>query len=146
MDDRTRRVQAIEYRKRQILKMNPDELLKLIVEKFDLENNTEEFEAIMRDGLYEAVRTQPSIAKVICPRLAQPIDERLARLFLELMYDLWTVDMPLLVKLFNELRASASQEVESEIRNVLIAYRQDFMEAGSKSRQFIAFLNKQGWK
>lgn len=146
MDDRARRLQAIEYRKRQILKMSPEELLKLIVEKFDLENNTEEFEVIMREGLYAAVRERPSIAKAICSRLAQPTDIRLATLFLELMYDLWTVDESLLVKLFNELRASASQEVGSEIRHVLIAYRQDFMEAGPKSRQFIAFLNKQGWK
>jgi hypothetical protein len=105
------------------LSMNPQGIVEYIREPQEGDEDSQE-DSVMREGLYLAVRIHPYIAQAICPAMATSNNSRLILLFLELAYDLWRVDPPMLLALLLQLKQRADQETQHQMNRELSAYRQ----------------------
>lgn len=113
----------VAFRKQQILRMTVPQLAKLVIDKFDSGTNDQSFEEDMRGGLYEALRERPELAAGIAPSLVQD-DERLMRIFLELLCDIWMHDEALMIKLLKKAKQIRNKRIQSLIDDMIWSYKE----------------------
>ncbi len=105
------------------LSMNPQGIVEYIRDPQEGDEDSQE-DYVMREGLYLAIRIHPYIVQAICPAMATSDNARLILLFLELAYDLWRVDPPMLLTLLLQLKQQADEETRHQMNRELSAYKQ----------------------
>ena len=90
------------------------------------------------EGLYAAVRERPELAAGIAPDLVRD-DERLMRIFLEILLEVWTYDERVAIKLLKRAKQIRNKRIQNLIDEMITLYTDGGLTAVP---ELVAFLRE----